>query len=63
MTTKKYTITFKIDNFPEVKTEVDAASENEAKQKAYDIIIQEHPELKNKPINETRSFSSNLQDD
>ena len=60
---KKYIITFKIGNFPEVKTEVESESENDAIQKAYDIVIQEHPELKDKPINETRSTSFDLQND
>ena len=63
MTIKKYTITFKIDNFPEIETEVKAESEDEAKQKAYNVIIQEHPELKDKPVNKTTSFSSNQQDE
>jgi hypothetical protein len=58
MTTKNYVITFKIGTFPELKIKVEADSENEARKKAYDIVIQEHPELKDKPINETGAISS-----
>jgi hypothetical protein len=58
MALRNYTITYKLGNYPEITQELKAESEEEAKQKAYDKIIQEDPELKKLPINFTGCFGS-----